>query len=468
MAKMIADVSHWHPVSDWKKAKASCSFLIAKATEGTSYVDKTLDGFIHGCEANGIPYWLYTFLKNGNERKQAEFLASTCKGKIGKMFRGYVLDVESGNSAANVKAALDYLRSLGGKTMIYTGYSDHAKYKSVLDGRGSSCAWWEARYGKNSGAYEKSFPCHAGVDLHQYSSKGRVDGVSGLCDVNRLTGTKDLSWFTESSEKKEEIMGTTAQDIIKTMIGWIGKDRAKGTHKDIIDLYNSYKPLARNYKVKYTDEYCATTVSAAFIKNKAVDLIGGTECSVERFIAIFKKKGIWNEDGRITPKAGDIITYNWDDKTQPNDGWADHIGIVEKVSGGKITVIEGNISGKVGRRTIAVGAGTIRGYAQVKYTEGKTVKKETTKTTKKTTTTKTTKTSAPSKTVKKEGKVIAANGLNVRTWAGKENPLVKFTAALPKGTKVSICDTVKANDGSDWYYIKINGHYGFAKAEFIN
>lgn len=51
---------------------------------------------------------------------------------------------------------------------------------------------------------------------------------------------------------------------------------AKQTHKPIIDIYNNHKPLAVGYKVKYTDDYCDTTLSAAFIKNNAVDLIGGT------------------------------------------------------------------------------------------------------------------------------------------------------------------------------------------------
>ena len=85
-------------------------------------------------------------------------------------------------------------------------------------------------------------------------------------------------------------MKVTAQQIIDVMKSWIGLSRAKGTHKPIIDLYNSHYPLARGYKVSYTDDYCDTTVSAAFIKLSAVDLIGGTECGVEEHINLFKKK----------------------------------------------------------------------------------------------------------------------------------------------------------------------------------
>ena len=61
------------------------------------------------------------------------------------------------------------------------------------------------------------------------------------------------------------------------------------------------------------------------------------------------------------------ILFNWDDGTQPNDGFADHIGFVEAVNGNVITCIEGNISEAVGRRNIYVGWGYIRGYARPKY-----------------------------------------------------------------------------------------------------
>lgn len=80
----------------------------------------------------------------------------------------------------------------------------------------------------------------------------------------------------------------------------------------------------------YQDEQSkTTTVSAAFIKAGAVDLIGGTECGVEEHVKLFKKAGIWIEDGTITPEKGDIVVFNWDDATQPNDGYSDHIGVTK-------------------------------------------------------------------------------------------------------------------------------------------
>lgn len=188
-----------------------------------------------------------------------------------------------------------------------------------------------------------------------------------------------LYGLTKYDEKQEGTnMAKTAQDVLNVMRGWIGYSEANGKFKEIIDLYNSVKPLPRGYAVQYSDEWCDTTVSAAGIKAGCSDLIG-RECGCEEHIKIFKSMGIWIEDGTITPQPGDIILYNWDKASQPNDGYSDHIGFVESVSGGTITCIEGNRSEAVARRTINVGNGYIRGYARPKYSSGGTAQSTTTK-----------------------------------------------------------------------------------------
>lgn len=162
-------------------------------------------------------------------------------------------------------------------------------------------------------------------------------------------------------------MAKYASEVIKVAKSWLGKNEADGTFKSIIDLYNNHKPLAQGYKVKYTDEWCATFVSAVSIKLGYTSIIP-TECSCQRMIELFKNIGCWVENENRTPAAGDIIFYDWQDSgTGDNVGWADHVGIVEKVSGGTITVIEGNYGGKVARREIAVNSKYIRGYAVPKY-----------------------------------------------------------------------------------------------------
>ena len=162
-------------------------------------------------------------------------------------------------------------------------------------------------------------------------------------------------------------MGKYASKVLEQAKEWLGKKESDGSHKAIIDIYNAHKPLARGYKVKYTDSWCATFVSAVAIKLGYTDIMP-LECSCGQMITLAQNKGIWVENDAYTPKAADIILYDWDDNgSGDNKGWADHIGIVEKVANGVITVIEGNLNDAVARRTIAVNGKTIRGYIVPKY-----------------------------------------------------------------------------------------------------
>lgn len=203
MSKYYPDISHHHSVGDWGKIKNSCPFIITKATEGTTYVDPTLDSVIRECEKRKIPYWLYTFLRDGNELAQAKFMVATCKNKVGKYFVGYILDIEQNNAQSNCQKALDYISGLGYKTMIYTMYAQYSLYKTLINERPKACAWWEARYGLNDGVYRAKYPCHPGVDLHQFTSAGKCPGISDKIDLNRLAGKKSESWFTTPAGNKK-------------------------------------------------------------------------------------------------------------------------------------------------------------------------------------------------------------------------------------------------------------------------
>lgn len=162
-------------------------------------------------------------------------------------------------------------------------------------------------------------------------------------------------------------MGKTAADLIVQARAWIGCKESDGSHKKIIDIYNSHRPLARGYKVKYTDAWCATFVSACAIKTGMTDIIP-TECGCGEMIRLFQKLGEWDENDARVPKPGDIIFYDWQDSGYGNNtSNPDHVGIVEKVSGNTITVIEGNKNNAVGRRNIRVNGRYIRGYGVPKY-----------------------------------------------------------------------------------------------------
>lgn len=163
------------------------------------------------------------------------------------------------------------------------------------------------------------------------------------------------------------MMAKLAKSIIEQAKSWLGCKESDGTHKKIIDVYNNHKPLARGYKVKYTDAWCATFVSACAIKCGYTDIIP-TECGCSPMIQLFKDIGSWVENDAYVPKSGDIIFYDWQDSgIGDNTGVPDHVGIVEKVSGSTITVIEGNKNNAVERRNIQVNGKFIRGYGVPKY-----------------------------------------------------------------------------------------------------
>lgn len=164
-----------------------------------------------------------------------------------------------------------------------------------------------------------------------------------------------------------------ANKVVEQAKKWLGKNEKDGSHKEIIDLYNKRKPLPRGYKVKYTDAWCATFVSAVAIA-LGYDYNIPVECSCGKMIALLQEKGIWDENDARVPKAGEIIFYYWKDNGKGDcTGFPNHIGIVEKVSNGIITVIEGNLNNAVARREIAINGKTIRGYGIPAYEEEKPV-----------------------------------------------------------------------------------------------
>ena len=154
--------------------------------------------------------------------------------------------------------------------------------------------------------------------------------------------------------------------VLRAAASLVGVRGGTAAHHQLVNDYNSVKPLPVGYAVKTTDDWCDIFVTTVFQREGLSGLIG-RECGVERHIQIFKRLGIWNEDGTTTPKAGDIITFNWDQNTQQNNGFADHIGIVESVSNGIIHTIEGNSNNQVRRNTYRIGHGNIRGFASPRY-----------------------------------------------------------------------------------------------------
>lgn len=162
-------------------------------------------------------------------------------------------------------------------------------------------------------------------------------------DVNKLADNRQL--FVDTAKK------------------WLGYNELNGSHKKIIDVYNTIRPLPVGYRMPYDKDWCAAFVSAVAQQCKLTDIVY-PECGCERMINLYKAKGFWQEDDAYIPKPGDLVFYDWGDSgVGDNTSFADHVGIVYSVSGDTIKLIEGNISSQVGYKNLKVNARYIRGYA---------------------------------------------------------------------------------------------------------
>ncbi len=251
--------------------------------------------------------------------------------------------------------------------------------------------------------------------------------------------------------------------VVALAQSWVGKKESDGSYKSIIDIYNGYKgELPRGIKMQYSWSWCACTWSAIAIKLGYTDVMP-IEISCGNLVEAAKKMGCWVEADNYIPDPGDGILYDWDDSGKgDNTGWPDHIGIVEIINRttGQITVIEGNYSNAVRRRNITVNARYIRGYIVPKYAPVETADKASSSTG-----------TAPAGTICKVPQrtgTVTASSLNVRTWAGTNNPNIKTVPYLHKGDTVEVCDEIKAADGAVWYYVRINGKtYGFVHSRYV-
>lgn len=425
------DVSAWQETIDWKKvAKDGVKITILRCTSGSSDLtakDKYFEANYAGATANGIAVgvYRYSYAKTvADVKKEANGVVAALKGK--KITYPVFFDLEWDWQQKNLtKAQLEEFINafkviIEGAGYTFGIYSNKYWIDSVLPASAKNYPLWLARYpASDNGTIKESLRIspsdYKNCVAWQYSSKGKVSGVPGNVDMD--------VFYT--SEVKKETVKYERSKVVSIMQGWVGKSRSAGTHHDIIDCYNTIKPLPRGYKVTYKDAYCATTVSAAFHK-AGYGAIFPSECGCGAMVDLAKKMGIWVENDAYVPSAGDCVLYDWDDNGKgDNTGYPDHVGMVEKVSGNTIVVIEGNMSGGiVGRRNLAVNGKYIRGFVCPKFTSAGT-----------TTTTEPKEETAKTPTYTKSKTYTLQVDLNVRTGAGTSYAKKKKSQLTADGQK---------------------------------
>lgn len=181
------DVARYQGNIDFGKLKNAADFVIMKATENVGYTDPYFERNKKEAKKHGMVKGYYHFARGTDAKKEADYFLQVV-GDLDKHDL-LVLDWEIDHADADgwCRKWLDRVyEKTGVKPLLYTGMA-RANAISWDKVRAGDHGLWVARY-----PYEDDGKTRLSINLnhfstyvmHQYSSKGRVDGISGNVDMN--------------------------------------------------------------------------------------------------------------------------------------------------------------------------------------------------------------------------------------------------------------------------------------------
>lgn len=201
---VIIDLSHHNTVTDFAAVKrAGVIGIIHKATEGTSFVDKTFATRRTQANAAGLKWASYHFLKHGNVDAQMTHYLGTAAPVRGERV---VIDYEDeACTLDDLRAAVKRIRTLRPDVQIaiYAGHLIKQQLGNKRDELLATCSLWIAHY---TSASSPSWPTATWPvwSLWQYS-----DGQAGGSpkDVPGINAPHDCNAFNGSRTNCEKWMG---------------------------------------------------------------------------------------------------------------------------------------------------------------------------------------------------------------------------------------------------------------------
>ncbi len=237
----IADLSHHQGTIDWTKASQELAFAILRVQDGSRIIDRQYENYVTGAKKHGVPFGNYAFTRFVN-LSDARVEARDFWNRGDKAAKFWVADVEvktMGDMRAGAQAFIDELRWLGAnKVGLYVGHHVHKQFQAD---KIKADFTWIPRYG----GPKPDYPC----DLWQYTETGRLAGVAGNVDLNRLAGSKPLAYFIEGMET---VLPATPKPAVKLVS----------------------KPAAISHTVKVGDTLSAIAVKYKTSVNELVTING--------------------------------------------------------------------------------------------------------------------------------------------------------------------------------------------------
>jgi GH25 family lysozyme M1 (1,4-beta-N-acetylmuramidase) len=195
----ITDLSKYQGTIDFAKLSKVVDFVILRVQSGYTVHDSKYNEYVTGCKQYGIPFGTYAYFK-GVSVPDSIAEAKSALELMDPDSKFFALDIEENCNRDLVgtgQAFIDYLKNKGvQKVGLYSGesfFNSHNLSNIKCD------FTWIAKYGSNDGQphTKPSVPC----DLWQYTSVGKLDGITGNVDLNQLTGTKDKTFFIGKSPR---------------------------------------------------------------------------------------------------------------------------------------------------------------------------------------------------------------------------------------------------------------------------
>ena len=464
------DVSAWQGKIDWKTvADYGMGFAILRITEAGNVVDSQFENNLAGCNKYNIPVGVYKYsyaMTIAEIQREARKVVSTLNGR--RIQFPVFLDLEYNNqrslgSESVHKMADAFRESVEAAGYKFAIYCNVDWYENVICSHLKKYDFWIARYPSNDdGWLQERLRPDFGVGW-QYSSKAKIPGISGTVDRNVFY--KD---YSEETEKKEETTVNKLQEHTKLGDYYANNGGTKPYLEKKSNAYlddftknagdKNYTKFARdvnnwNQPGCQGQPWCAVYQFWKLVKvfglTKALQIMGGGFYNCQSVTRHAKQKGTWHS----TPKKGALIIFR--------NG--SHIGSVNSYDTTYVYTNEGNTSSAPGvvanggacrNKKYKLTDSAIDGYVWIDYgtTEDQ----------------KSTETAVQLSKVPKWVGMVNTAELNVRSWPGKENPTIKKYPYLAQNNLIDVCDTIKAADGSTWYYVRIvNKYYGFVAARYI-
>lgn len=184
------DVSEWQGNIDFARVKeAGIEIVYIRAGQGFSYKDAQFERNYAEAKRNGLKIGVYHYMtaRSVEDAKlQAQFFVSLISGK--QIDCKLAMDFESFGSLSRTQineiavAYMEELKRLSGKEVVVYSNTYDAKY--VFNSEVAKEPLWVAQYGVNEPQDNGNWRNWVG---YQYSSTGRVSGISGNVDLDRYT-----------------------------------------------------------------------------------------------------------------------------------------------------------------------------------------------------------------------------------------------------------------------------------------